>query len=810
MRANQRARFIAILGLLLGFCLSGVAQSGGAITANPSTLNLDNTSGPVVTALVTLTTSGTAPIPFTVPLGNVSWLSASPLSGTVVPGTPTTLTITANASALGAGSSYDVYVPIVYGTYTQQTTPTQILVNFNVEVVTGLSPVPQSASWTYAPGGAPPTPQPVRLVTSSATFTAVVGSNSPWLELGLTNPPVNFVPQQQLLGYPTSGGFTLVASNLTTLTPGTIYYGIVTVTDPNGDTATLTVSLAVLGQGSAFTVSPTNLNLTTSGSSVFATIALSSPNPAGFTATATSTSPTGGTWLSVTPSSGVTPQNLTVTANPAGLAAGSYSGVITAISGALSATVQVSFVVSTGAAGGGNVVSSQTALTATYQVGGTVPPVQTMTISNQAANTAPIPFTVSAVVSGGTSTWLSVAVQGGGTQGTTPNTVLVSFSPQGLAAGTYSGTVYITPQGGNVLGIQVTLTVQAESTVTASPLQLSFNYQVGGTVPANQTVQVTGNAASLPFSVVTSTSTGGNWLSAGVTNGVTPATLNVSAIPGNLGAGLYQGTIVITGTGIATGTTTVSVSLTVAVGLPTITVVQNAATSLLAPVSPGEIVAIKGTTLGPATPAYETLTPAGTVSTNIGNVRVLFNGTYAPLTYVSATQINCVVPYEFAAVASGAYVQVIYQGQSSNTYPLVQASTAPGIFTANSTGTGPGAILNGDNTYNSSSNPAPKGSTVQIFMTGEGLISPQSATGSVTCAAGCATVSQIPKPVLPVAALINGQPATITFFGEAPGDVSGVLQVDVTIPPNTPSGAAPLVISVGTNSSQALVTVAVQ
>jgi len=61
-----------------------------------------------------------------------------------------------------------------------------------------------------------------------------------------------------------------------------------------------------------------------------------------------------------------------------------------------------------------------------------------------------------------------------------------------------------------------------------------------------------------------------------------------------------------------------------------------------------------------------------------------------------------------------------------------------------------------------------------------------------------------------VAALVNNQPATITFAREAPGDVSGVMQVNVIIPPNTPSGPASLVIKVGSASSQAGVTVAVQ
>jgi uncharacterized protein (TIGR03437 family) len=357
----------------------------------------------------------------------------------------------------------------------------------------------------------------------------------------------------------------------------------------------------------------------------------------------------------------------------------------------------------------------------------------------------------------------------------------------------------------------VTLTVQGSATVAASPLQLSYSYQIGGTVPAAQAVQVTGNAASLPFAVVTSTTSGGNWLSTSASAGATPATLNVTANPGTLTAGSYQGTVTVagsgTGPGSSTGTTNISVVLTITAGSPSITFVQNAASFSNGPVAPGEIVSIFGSTIGPAIPVGTTLTSAGTVSTNIGGVQVLFNGTPAPLTYVSATQINCVAPYEFALVTSP-YVQVKYLQQSSNIFSLLQAVTAPGIFAASS-GQGQGAILNGDNTYNSSAIPAAKGSTVQVFMTGEGLLSPPAATGSVTCSTGCTTAPP-PQPALKVAALINGQPATIAYYGEASGDVSGVLQVNVVIPPNTPSGAVSIVISVGGAPSQNGVTVAVQ
>jgi uncharacterized protein (TIGR03437 family) len=63
---------------------------------------------------------------------------------------------------------------------------------------------------------------------------------------------------------------------------------------------------------------------------------------------------------------------------------------------------------------------------------------------------------------------------------------------------------------------------------------------------------------------------------------------------------------------------------------------------------------------------------------------------------------------------------------------------------------------------------------------------------------------------LPVTATIAGQPADILYAGDAPDLVSGVLQVNVVIPPGTPSGPQPVVITVGTASSQANLNVWVQ
>jgi uncharacterized protein (TIGR03437 family) len=160
-------------------------------------------------------------------------------------------------------------------------------------------------------------------------------------------------------------------------------------------------------------------------------------------------------------------------------------------------------------------------------------------------------------------------------------------------------------------------------------------------------------------------------------------------------------------------------------------------------------------------------------------------------------------------------VWIKYVGQTSNAYPLSSATTVPGVFTQNASGSGPGAILNQNNSLNGPGNPAARGSIVQLFMTGEGQTSPGSTTGAIT-AATLPPPQVTPAPLLAVAVLINGQPAQWTYAGEAPGLAAGLMQLNVQIPPNAtiPAGQTTanlsIVVSIGGNFSQTGVTVSVQ
>ena len=116
----------------------------------------------------------------------------------------------------------------------------------------------------------------------------------------------------------------------------------------------------------------------------------------------------------------------------------------------------------------------------------------------------------------------------------------------------------------------------------------------------------------------------------------------------------------------------------------------------LGTVAPGEIVSIFGSALGPNIPQGLQLTSDGAVSTSLAGVSVTFDGIPAPLLYVSATQINAIVPYGLRAAAT--QMTVAYNGQSYGPVQLPVAAAVPAIFSATQPGHGQAAVLNQDGT----------------------------------------------------------------------------------------------------------------
>jgi uncharacterized protein (TIGR03437 family) len=190
--------------------------------------------------------------------------------------------------------------------------------------------------------------------------------------------------------------------------------------------------------------------------------------------------------------------------------------------------------------------------------------------------------------------------------------------------------------------------------------------------------------------------------------------------------------------------------------------------------------------------------------TTVANTRVLFDNTPAPILFTSSGQVNVVVPYVVAGRPNTSVV-VEYFGVKSDPLTYIVAGAAPGIFTQNGSGTGPGSILNQDYSINGPNAPEKRGNVIAIYMTGEGQTNPQGVDGVVI---SDSVPSAWKKPVLSVTVTVGGVDAQVVYAGSAPGLISGLMQVNAIIPATAPLGAQPVVVTVGTSKSQSGATAA--
>jgi uncharacterized protein (TIGR03437 family) len=231
-----------------------------------------------------------------------------------------------------------------------------------------------------------------------------------------------------------------------------------------------------------------------------------------------------------------------------------------------------------------------------------------------------------------------------------------------------------------------------------------------------------------------------------------------------------------------------------------VSAVVDAASETATPVSPGRIVVIYGAGLGPAKLAQFSVSPAGTIATQLAGTTVTFNGAAAPVLYTSANQVAAIVPYGVSGFS--VQVRVTYQGASTD-FNILVTPAAPRLFTANETGAGQAAAVNLDGTINSPARPVKIGGYISFYVTGEGQTSPAGVDGKL---AGIV----LPHPTLPVTATIGGVDAAVTYAGAARGEVAGVMQVNVIVPDTVPPGGyVPVSVRVGAAESQPGVTIAV-
>ena len=240
---------------------------------------------------------------------------------------------------------------------------------------------------------------------------------------------------------------------------------------------------------------------------------------------------------------------------------------------------------------------------------------------------------------------------------------------------------------------------------------------------------------------------------------------------------------------------------------PYISAVTNAAgydlSGLL--ISPGEIVVLFGSGLGPPQLALATVGSDGLFDAQLAGTSVFFNGTPAPMIYTSARQVAAIVPYEVTGTigptpngleGGQVAVTVTYQGQTSATteeFTTLIAPAAPGLFTLDSTGQGQAAAINQDGiTVNTAATPAKVGDVISLYATGEGQTTPAGVDGKLA-------TPPYPTPNSSVSVTIGGVSAQVMYAGGAPGEVAGLMQVNVQIPSasGTQTGnAVPVVLQI--------------
>jgi uncharacterized protein (TIGR03437 family) len=231
--------------------------------------------------------------------------------------------------------------------------------------------------------------------------------------------------------------------------------------------------------------------------------------------------------------------------------------------------------------------------------------------------------------------------------------------------------------------------------------------------------------------------------------------------------------------------------------------ILNAASYEANALSPGQIVVIADEDVGPPILAASQPNAEGKLPSELAETRVLFDGIPAPLLYVYANKICAIVPYGIA-ISSRVKIEVECRGERTSPVLISVADARPGIFVLDSSGKGHAAMLNEDGTVNSAGNAASKGSAVVFYATGEGETKPPGVDGKIA-------TDVLPGPVLPVFVWIGGREAEVLYAGAAPGMVAGLMQVNVRVPSDAPSGEnVPVTLRVGDAYSQSDVSMAVR
>jgi len=363
----------------------------------------------------------------------------------------------------------------------------------------------------------------------------------------------------------------------------------------------------------------------------------------------------------------------------------------------------------------------------------------------------------------------------------------------------------------NFAGASVVDCNNTTSTLTASgTATVNFIEGPGTTAPLSYNLGIVSTGPPVP-NVVVSTDPPAAWLNVSLNQTTTPATatfsVNLSNAPSNASTN-----VIFTSSSVAGTLLTVPVTLAATPGPWFIRYgIANLGSYVNDAIAPGEpFVLFGGNEFGPSVLAGAALDSGGLVATLIGNTQVLFDSNPVPLSYVVDAngfgQLAGFAPFALDG-KSQTLVQVIYNSVASPVVALPVLDAVPGLFTADQSGGGPGAILNQDGTVNGPANPDAVGNVIALYGGGAGQTTPAGRDGAFA-----GVVAPLSTLNLPLKVFIDGiLAADVPYAGPAPQLEEGLFQINVRIPQGVHApGDVSVLVQIGDKMTQPGVTVSVK
>jgi uncharacterized protein (TIGR03437 family) len=455
-------------------------------------------------------------------------------------------------------------------------------------------------------------------------------------------------------------------------------------------------------------------------------------------------------------------------------------------------------------------VDAPQTITVTMQMGGALPSGVNVTIGQ--GKTADIKFYTNKFLdtskSGVSASWLSLVLDGLGsfTFGVPYHIHLAPAAS--MPVGTYNASLTLAGSSDNIDNKQIPVTMNVtDQPVAVATTDIVRARLAQGAPPLTASATLT-NIGLGTLMVTDVQATGGDWIKAKPSG--TGAILTFDA--GKLDPGVYTGSLTFT-TNSVTPVPPLAVELTVVPqGPPLISfngVVDNAVFGAGDALASGDVAVVLGEQL-----SFQPLTvgPAPPLTTSVGGAQVLVNGQPAPMYYSSYGQLAFQMPYGLS-ITDTASVQVVRDGQSSNTVAVKIVNRAPRLLLLGIGGYG--AIVNQDGSIPlpdasiiPGAHPAQVGDTLTIYAIGLGASSPAALAGAPAPASE--PLSRL--VATPVVNFFNEGQRSITatplFAGLTP-TFAGLYQVNVTIPSNAPKGTVNITLGF-TDAISNAVQIAVQ